>query len=74
MRKHLKELTKFILTNGLPIGSAQYIDEATIDEFRDFYKTFYVPQNATFVIAGDIDIDETKELVKKYFTDIPIGE
>ena len=30
-----------------PIGQAQYIDQATIDEFRDFYKTFYVPQNAT---------------------------
>ncbi len=35
--------------------------------FRDFYKTFYVPQNATLVIAGDIDIDETKELIEKIF-------
>ncbi len=58
----------------LPIGSAQYIDEATIDEFRDFYKTFYVPQNATLVIAGDIDIEKTKELIDKYFSDIPKGK
>lgn len=55
----------------LPIGSAQYIDQATIDEFRDFYKTFYVPQNATLVIAGDIDVKKTQSLIKKYFQDIP---
>jgi len=57
--------------NWMPIGSAQYIDEATIDEFRDFYKTFYVPENATLVIAGDINVNETKELINKYFIDIP---
>lgn len=56
-----------------PIGSAQYIDMATIDEFRDFYKTFYVPNNATLVIAGDIKIDEAKKLVEKYFSEIPKG-
>ncbi len=57
----------------LPIGSAQYIDEATIDEFRDFYKTFYVPENASLVITGDINIDNAKSLVNKYFADIPKG-
>jgi predicted Zn-dependent peptidase len=57
--------------NWMPIGSVQYIDEATIDEFRDFYQTFYVPQNATLVIAGDISLGETKDLVEKYFADIP---
>ncbi len=57
----------------VPIGSVQYIDQATIDEFRDFYETFYVPQNAVLSIAGDIDIDKTKELVKKYFADINKG-
>ncbi|MDX1700592.1 MAG: pitrilysin family protein [Melioribacteraceae bacterium] len=59
--------------NWLPIGSVQYIDEATIDEFRDFYNTFYTPENATLVIAGDIDRDNTKSLVNKYFSDIPRG-
>ncbi|KUG24833.1 insulinase-like:peptidase m16, c-terminal precursor [hydrocarbon metagenome] len=56
-----------------PIGSVQYIDMATIDEFIEFYETFYVPQNATLSIAGDIDIDKTKELVDLYFSDIPEG-
>ena len=56
-----------------PIGSDQYIDKATLDEFKAFYKRFYVPQNATLSIAGDIDIEKTKELVKKYFGDIPKG-
>ncbi|MCP5064383.1 MAG: insulinase family protein [Ignavibacteriae bacterium] len=58
----------------LPIGSAQYIDEATIEEFRDFYKLFYVPENATLTLAGDINIDEVKKLVVKYFKDIPSGD
>ncbi|HEY6953152.1 MAG TPA: pitrilysin family protein [Bacteroidota bacterium] len=57
-----------------PIGSAQYIDRASYDEFAQFYKSFYVPNNACLVIAGDIDIDKTKELVAKYYGDIPKGE
>lgn len=56
-----------------PIGSAQYIDKATLDEFIAFYKKYYVPQNATLTIAGDINIAGTKELIKKYFGDIPKG-
>ncbi len=57
----------------MPIGSAQYIDKASIDEFRNFYKTYYVPQNAVISIAGDIQIDKAKELIKKYFSEIPRG-
>ncbi len=57
----------------MPIGSAQYIDQASIDEFRNFYKTFYVPQNAVLSIAGDIQIDQAKELIDKYFSEIPGG-
>ncbi len=56
-----------------PIGSDQYIDKATLDEFIDFYKTYYVPNNAVLAISGDIDIEKTKELVAKYFGDIPKG-
>lgn len=59
--------------NWTPIGSAQYIDQATIDEFMSFYKNFYVPQNATLTIAGDIDIDKTEDLIEKYFSEIPRG-
>ncbi len=58
----------------MPIGSAQYIDQAKIDEFISFYKKFYVPNNATLTIAGDIDISKTKELIKKYFSEISKGK
>lgn len=56
-----------------PIGSAQYIDQAKLEEFMDFWKHYYVPQNATLSIAGDIDIAKTKELIQKYYGDIPKG-
>jgi zinc protease len=57
----------------MPIGEAQYIDKATGKEFYEFYKQFYVPQNAVLVVAGDIQIDKAKELINKYFGDIPKG-
>jgi predicted Zn-dependent peptidase len=60
--------------NWTPIGSAQYIDQATLDEFMSFYKNYYVPENATLTIAGDIDIDKTEDLVERYFSEIPKGE
>jgi zinc protease len=56
-----------------PIGKEQYIDQATLTEFMDFYKTFYVPNNAALVIAGDIDPVKMKELIAKYFGEIPKG-
>lgn len=56
-----------------PIGKEQYIDEAKISEFMDFYKTFYVPENAVLVIGGDLDIEKTKSMIQKYFGDIPKG-
>lgn len=55
------------------IGSLDHLNEATLDEFMDFYKTFYVPENATLSIAGDLDIEETKKLVEMYFAEIPRG-
>ncbi len=56
-----------------PIGSLDHLNAATLDEFIGFYKTFYVPENATLSIAGDIDVEQTKALVAKYFKDIPRG-
>lgn len=56
-----------------PIGSVQYIDQAKLEEFLDFYETYYVPQNATLSIAGDIDIEQTKEWIDLYFSGIPKG-
>jgi zinc protease len=56
-----------------PGGSPEYINKASLQEFLDFYKMFYVPNNATLSIAGDINPAQTKELIDKYFTDIPKG-
>ncbi|WP_421764206.1 M16 family metallopeptidase [Ekhidna sp.] len=56
-----------------PIGSFEDIDAATDEDFEDFFATFYVPNNATLSIAGDIEIDETKKLVEMYFGEIPKG-
>lgn len=56
-----------------PIGSLEHLNAASLDEFVDFYKTFYIPENATLSIAGDIEIDEAKKLIKDYFGPIPRG-
>ena len=56
-----------------PIGKEQYIDQAKLSEFMDFYKTFYVPNNAVLVVGGDIDVEKTKGYIAKYFGNIPKG-
>jgi predicted Zn-dependent peptidase len=56
-----------------PIGSMDHLNAATIEEFQQFYKDFYVPNNATLTIAGDIDYATTETLVRKYFSEIPKG-
>lgn len=56
-----------------PGGSPEYINKAELSEFMEFYETFYVPNNATLSIAGDISIEETKKWVKEYFGGIPKG-
>ncbi|NVO03686.1 MAG: insulinase family protein [Bacteroidetes bacterium] len=57
-----------------PIGSAQYIDKAVLSEFIEFHDLFYVPNNAILSIAGDIDIAKAKEMIKKYFGEVPKGK
>ncbi len=56
-----------------PIGSLDHLNAATLDEFIDFYKTFYVPNNAVLSVAGDINIADTKKLIEQYFAPIPKG-
>ncbi len=56
-----------------PIGKEQYIDQATLSEFMAFYKTFYVPENAVLVLSGDINPEQAKALIAKYYGDIPRG-
>lgn len=53
------------------LGSAEQIMAATESDYKDFYKNFYVPNNAVITIAGDINFNETKALINKYFGDIP---
>lgn len=55
------------------IGSMQHLDDATESDYVNFYKTFYVPNNAVLSIAGNIDFAEAKMLIKKYFAAIPKG-
>lgn len=49
------------------LGSEEHIANATIQNFRDFYDNFYQPNNATLVVAGDIEIEEARKLVNAYF-------
>jgi zinc protease len=57
-----------------PGGSPEYINKASLQEFIDFYKMYYVPDNATISIAGDINVSQTKHLIEKYFGAIPKGK
>ncbi len=56
-----------------PIGSMEHLDAATLDEFLAFNEKFYVPNNATLVVAGDINIPEVKRMIQEYFGPIPRG-
>lgn len=56
-----------------PIGDIEYLNQAKLEEFLEFYKIFYVPNNATLSLAGDLSIPETKKLIEKYFGEIPKG-
>ena len=55
------------------IGSMDHLDAATLAEFQAFNKKYYVPNNAVLVIAGDINVAQTKEWVQKYFGPIKKG-
>ena len=55
------------------IGYMEDLNAASESDYKKFYKTFYVPNNAVLVVAGDITKAKAEELVKKYFGDIPKG-
>jgi zinc protease len=55
------------------IGSMADLSAATRDDVINFFKTYYAPNNAVLVIAGDIDVPQVKSLVRKYFAAIPRG-
>jgi len=55
------------------IGSMADLSAATLDDVRGFFRTYYTPNNATLAIAGDITPRATRQLVERYFGDIPRG-
>ena len=53
------------------IGSMAHLEAAEEKDYQQFYKDFYVPNNAVLSIAGDIDFEDAKTLITKYFAPIP---
>jgi zinc protease len=56
------------------IGYMDDLQAATFEDVGEFFGQYYAPNNASLVIAGDIDYDEAQELVTKWFSEIPAGE
>lgn len=59
--------------SGSVIGSMEDLNAAQLEEFRAFYKKYYVPNNATLVVAGDIKPEQTKKWIEQYYGGIPKG-
>jgi len=55
------------------IGSMEDLDAARLQEFMDFHKAYYVPNNATLTLAGDLDFAQAEAWVRAYFSEIPKG-
>jgi zinc protease len=55
------------------IGSMADLSAASLDNVKDFFRTYYAPNNATIAIAGDFDRDSVKTWVNRYFAQIPRG-
>jgi zinc protease len=74
-----EELIQLLFPEGHPyhgniIGSHADIQAAQLEDVRNFFKLYYAPNNASIAIVGDIDPDETKALVERYFGTLARGE
>ena len=58
---------------GTVIGSMEDLNSAKLEEFNTFFKKYYIPNNATLVVAGDIKPEQTKKWINEYFGSIPKG-
>ena len=56
------------------IGSMEDLTAASFEDVARFFRTYYLPNNASLVIAGDLDVDKTKAMVEKWFADVPRGK
>lgn len=52
----------------------KHIEDATMEDVKGFFKKFYHPANAIMCVAGNMELDDVKRLVEKWFGDIPAGE
>ncbi|HEX7123481.1 MAG TPA: pitrilysin family protein, partial [Gemmatimonadaceae bacterium] len=55
------------------IGSMADLSAASLEDVRDFFRRYYAPNNATIVVAGAVNTDSVRQLVRTYFADIPRG-
>jgi zinc protease len=55
------------------IGSMEDLGAASLDDVKEWFKTYYGPQNAVLVVAGDVKAEDVKARVEKHFGDIPPG-
>mgnify|MGYP002880261976 CR=1 FL=1 len=55
------------------IGKHEDIDAANLEDVKDFFKQWYVPNNASLSVTGDFEPSEAKALIEKYFGDLPRG-
>jgi zinc protease len=72
------ELSALLYPAGHPynwpvIGSMEDLSAASLADVIEFFKTYYIPNNASLVVAGDIEIEPTRKLVEKWFGGIPRG-
>jgi zinc protease len=56
-----------------PIGEMAHLDAAPLDAVQAFHRAYYVPNNATIVVAGDFEPDEARRLIDQFFGAIPAG-
>ena len=56
------------------IGSLEDLQHATLEDVKEFFKRWYVPNNVTLVVAGDFDVAQARKWVEKYFSEIKKGE
>ncbi|MGE4657831.1 MAG: insulinase family protein, partial [Gammaproteobacteria bacterium] len=73
-----KQIMKNVFPPGHPyswmtIGSMEDLNAATLEDVQEWFRTYYGPNNATLVLAGDLDLATARERVERYFGDIPPG-
>jgi len=56
------------------IGWMNDLDTLNVDDLRAWYKEWYAPNNATLVVAGDVDPDDVYAMAKRYYGDVPKGK